>query len=67
MNELFRFMLKRTKPDNTSTSSTRLSEEVMADDRDDYEFLMQTSTVRDTHACTHAHIHTHAHTNQVHT
>ncbi|XP_067101321.1 LOW QUALITY PROTEIN: ryanodine receptor 2 [Osmerus mordax] len=39
-----RFMLKRTKPDNSSTSSTRLSEEVLADERDDYEYLMQTST-----------------------
>nr|XP_015218325.1 PREDICTED: ryanodine receptor 2 isoform X6 [Lepisosteus oculatus] len=40
-----RFMLKRTKPDyNTSHSSARLSEEVLADERDDYEYLMQTST-----------------------
>lgn len=55
-----RFMLKRTKPDNSSTSSTRLSEEVLADDRDDYEYLMQTSTVRCVHAHTQtAHTHTH--------
>uniref|UniRef100_A0A4W6FCX7 Ryanodine receptor 2 n=1 Tax=Lates calcarifer TaxID=8187 RepID=A0A4W6FCX7_LATCA len=33
------FMLKRNKPDNSCPSSARLSEEVMADDRDDYEFL----------------------------
>ncbi|XP_034425492.1 ryanodine receptor 2 isoform X10 [Hippoglossus hippoglossus] len=39
-----RFMLKRNKPDNSCPSSARLSEEVMADDRDDYEFLMQAST-----------------------
>uniref|UniRef100_A0A3B1K1U7 Ryanodine receptor 2 n=1 Tax=Astyanax mexicanus TaxID=7994 RepID=A0A3B1K1U7_ASTMX len=40
-----RFMLKRSKPDfNTSNSSARLSEEVMADERDDFEYLMQTST-----------------------
>ncbi|XP_034148455.1 ryanodine receptor 2 isoform X4 [Esox lucius] len=40
-----RFMLKRTKPEfNTSSSSARLSEEVLADDRDDYDYLMQTST-----------------------
>uniref|UniRef100_A0A8C9RP23 Ryanodine receptor 2 n=1 Tax=Scleropages formosus TaxID=113540 RepID=A0A8C9RP23_SCLFO len=39
-----RFMLKRTKPDlSTSHSSPRLSEEVLADERDDYEYLMQTS------------------------
>uniref|UniRef100_A0A6Q2XQ02 Ryanodine receptor 2 n=1 Tax=Esox lucius TaxID=8010 RepID=A0A6Q2XQ02_ESOLU len=42
---LCRFMLKRTKPEfNTSSSSARLSEEVLADDRDDYDYLMQTST-----------------------
>uniref|UniRef100_A0A4W6FDX3 Ryanodine receptor 2 n=1 Tax=Lates calcarifer TaxID=8187 RepID=A0A4W6FDX3_LATCA len=35
------FMLKRNKPDNSCPSSARLSEEVMADDRDDYEFLVQ--------------------------
>ncbi|XP_053094372.1 ryanodine receptor 2 isoform X8 [Pangasianodon hypophthalmus] len=40
-----RFMLKKSKPDfSTSNSSARLSEEVMADERDDYEFLMQTCT-----------------------
>uniref|UniRef100_A0A3B4UZ35 Ryanodine receptor 2 n=1 Tax=Seriola dumerili TaxID=41447 RepID=A0A3B4UZ35_SERDU len=39
-----RFMLKRNKPDNSCPSSARLSEEVMADDRDEYEFLMQAST-----------------------
>ena len=38
-------MLKRNKPDNSCPSSVRLSDEVMADDRDDYEFLMQASTV----------------------
>lgn len=40
-----RFTLKRNKPDNSCPASARLSEEV-ADDRDDYEFLMQASTVR---------------------
>ncbi|XP_041105563.1 ryanodine receptor 2-like [Polyodon spathula] len=40
-----RFMLKRTKPDySTNHSSARLSEDVLAGDRDDYEYLMQTST-----------------------
>ncbi|KAG7226578.1 hypothetical protein INR49_003735 [Caranx melampygus] len=39
-----RFMLKRNKPDNSCSSSARLSEEVIADDRDDYEFVMQAST-----------------------
>ncbi|XP_035526010.1 ryanodine receptor 2-like [Morone saxatilis] len=39
-----RFTLKRNKPDNSCPSSARLSEEVMADDRDEYEFLMQAST-----------------------
>uniref|UniRef100_A0A8D0DC73 Ryanodine receptor 2 n=1 Tax=Sander lucioperca TaxID=283035 RepID=A0A8D0DC73_SANLU len=39
-----RFMLKRNKPDNSCPSSACLSEEVMADDRDEYEFLMQAST-----------------------
>ncbi|TSL04189.1 Ryanodine receptor 2 [Bagarius yarrelli] len=39
------FMLKKSKPDfSSSNSSARLSEEVMADERDDYEFLMQTCT-----------------------
>uniref|UniRef100_A0A671VHP5 Uncharacterized protein n=1 Tax=Sparus aurata TaxID=8175 RepID=A0A671VHP5_SPAAU len=39
-----RFTLKRNKPDNSCPSSARLSEEVMADDREEYEFLMQAST-----------------------
>ncbi|MGH0130667.1 UNVERIFIED_CONTAM: hypothetical protein FKN15_003166 [Acipenser sinensis] len=40
-----RFLLKRTKPDySTNHSSARLSEDVLADDRDDFEYLMQTST-----------------------
>uniref|UniRef100_A0A3Q1EA25 Ryanodine receptor 2 n=1 Tax=Acanthochromis polyacanthus TaxID=80966 RepID=A0A3Q1EA25_9TELE len=39
-----RFTLKRNKPDNSCPSSARLSEEVMADDKDSYEFLMQAST-----------------------
>ncbi|XP_053540880.1 ryanodine receptor 2 isoform X2 [Ictalurus punctatus] len=40
-----RFMLKKSKPDfSTSNSSARLSEEVLADERDDHEFLMQTCT-----------------------
>ncbi|XP_076856683.1 ryanodine receptor 2 isoform X3 [Brachyhypopomus gauderio] len=40
-----RFMLKRSKPEfSTSNSSARLSEEVLADERDDYECLMHTST-----------------------
>uniref|UniRef100_A0A4W3IZU4 Ryanodine receptor 2 n=1 Tax=Callorhinchus milii TaxID=7868 RepID=A0A4W3IZU4_CALMI len=40
-----KFMLRRTKPDyNLTHSSTRLTEEVLADDRDDYDFLMQTNT-----------------------
>nr|XP_021335867.1 ryanodine receptor 2 [Danio rerio] len=40
-----RFMLKRTKPDmNSSSSSARLSEEVLADEKDDCENLIQTST-----------------------
>uniref|UniRef100_A0AAQ5YL56 Ryanodine receptor 2 n=1 Tax=Amphiprion ocellaris TaxID=80972 RepID=A0AAQ5YL56_AMPOC len=34
----------RNKPDNSCPSSARLSEEVMADDKDSYEFLMQAST-----------------------
>ncbi|XP_016377141.1 ryanodine receptor 2 [Sinocyclocheilus rhinocerous] len=39
-----RFMLKRTKPEMTSSnSSARLSEEVLADERDDCENLIQTS------------------------
>ncbi|XP_055770846.1 ryanodine receptor 2-like [Salvelinus fontinalis] len=41
---VFRFLLKRTKPElSSSTSSARLSEEVLAD-RDDLDFFMQTST-----------------------
>ncbi|XP_054615531.1 ryanodine receptor 2 isoform X15 [Dunckerocampus dactyliophorus] len=39
-----RFMLKKNKPDNSCPSSARLSEDVMADDREDFEFLMQAST-----------------------
>ncbi|MBN3288490.1 RYR2 protein, partial [Polyodon spathula] len=40
-----RFLLKRTKPDySTNHASARLSEDVLADDRDDFEYLMQTST-----------------------
>ncbi|XP_061823093.1 ryanodine receptor 2 isoform X9 [Nerophis lumbriciformis] len=39
-----RFMLKKNKPDNSCPSSSRLSEDVMADDREDFEFLMQAST-----------------------
>lgn len=41
-----RLAQKRNKLDNSCPSSARLSEEVMADDRDGYEFLMQASTVR---------------------
>lgn len=45
---LFRFLLKRMKPEmNSSNSSARLSEEVLADERDDCENLIQTSTVSD--------------------
>ncbi|XP_075890924.1 ryanodine receptor 2 isoform X2 [Nelusetta ayraudi] len=39
-----RFTLKRNKPDNSCPSIARVSEEVMGDDRDEYEFLMQAST-----------------------
>uniref|UniRef100_A0A8D0E9V2 Ryanodine receptor 2 n=1 Tax=Salvator merianae TaxID=96440 RepID=A0A8D0E9V2_SALMN len=39
-----RFMLRRTKPDYTSSHSARLTEDVLADERDDYDCLMQTST-----------------------
>ncbi|XP_047465590.1 ryanodine receptor 2 isoform X3 [Mugil cephalus] len=39
-----RFTLKKNKQDNISPSSACLSEEVMAEDRDDYEFLMQVPT-----------------------
>lgn len=46
---VFRFLLKRSKPDvNSTNSNTRLSEEVLADERDDSENLLQTSTVRET-------------------
>ncbi|MEQ2226740.1 Ryanodine receptor 2, partial [Ilyodon furcidens] len=41
-----RFTLKKNKPDNSCPSSARLSEEVVADDREGYEVLMQASTVR---------------------
>ncbi|XP_059324864.1 ryanodine receptor 2 isoform X2 [Ammospiza nelsoni] len=39
-----RFMLRRTKPDYSMSHSARLTEDVLADDRDDYDYLMQTST-----------------------
>ena len=38
-------MLKKNKPESCP-SSARLLEEVMAEDRDEYEFLMHASTVR---------------------
>ncbi|KAK7820066.1 hypothetical protein U0070_022598 [Myodes glareolus] len=38
------FLLRRTKPDYSTSHSARLTEDVLADDRDDYEYLMQTST-----------------------
>lgn len=39
-------MLKKTKPEfNTSQSSARLPEEVIADEREDSGYIMQTSTV----------------------
>ncbi|NXM21844.1 RYR2 protein, partial [Ploceus nigricollis] len=38
------FMLRRTKPDYSMSHSARLTEDVLADDRDDYDYLMQTST-----------------------
>lgn len=38
-------MLKRTKPDYSTSHSARLTEDVLADERDDYDYLMQTSTV----------------------
>lgn len=41
----YRFMLRRTKPDYSTSHSARLTEDVLADDRDDYDYLMQTSTV----------------------
>uniref|UniRef100_A0A669P2J2 Ryanodine receptor 2 n=1 Tax=Phasianus colchicus TaxID=9054 RepID=A0A669P2J2_PHACC len=34
----------RTKPDYSTSHSARLTEDVLADDRDDYDYLMQTST-----------------------
>uniref|UniRef100_A0A670I8M0 Ryanodine receptor 2 n=1 Tax=Podarcis muralis TaxID=64176 RepID=A0A670I8M0_PODMU len=39
-----KFMLRRTKPDYSSSHSARLTEDVLADERDDYDYLMQTST-----------------------
>uniref|UniRef100_A0A8C5JC31 Ryanodine receptor 2 n=1 Tax=Junco hyemalis TaxID=40217 RepID=A0A8C5JC31_JUNHY len=39
-----KFMLRRTKPDYSMSHSARLTEDVLADDRDDYDYLMQTST-----------------------
>ncbi|KAH0622519.1 hypothetical protein JD844_024895, partial [Phrynosoma platyrhinos] len=39
-----RFMLRRTKPDYSTSHSARLTEDVLADERDDYDYLMQTST-----------------------
>uniref|UniRef100_A0A8C0ZIJ0 Ryanodine receptor 2 n=1 Tax=Cyanistes caeruleus TaxID=156563 RepID=A0A8C0ZIJ0_CYACU len=33
-----------TKPDYSTSHSARLTEDVLADDRDDYDYLMQTST-----------------------
>lgn len=42
-----RFLLKKTKPEfNTSQSSARLPEEVIADEREGSGYVMQTSTVR---------------------
>ncbi|XP_075412509.1 ryanodine receptor 2 [Tenrec ecaudatus] len=38
-----RFLLRRTKPDYSTSHSARLTEDVLADDRDDYDYLMQTS------------------------
>uniref|UniRef100_A0A8B9CUG2 Ryanodine receptor 2 n=1 Tax=Anser brachyrhynchus TaxID=132585 RepID=A0A8B9CUG2_9AVES len=35
---------QRTKPDYSTSHSARLTEDVLADDRDDYDYLMQTST-----------------------
>ncbi|EPQ17120.1 Ryanodine receptor 2 [Myotis brandtii] len=40
-----RFLLRKTKPDYSTSHSARLTEDVLADDRDDYDYLMQTSTV----------------------
>ncbi|XP_022408786.1 ryanodine receptor 2 isoform X8 [Delphinapterus leucas] len=39
-----RFLLRRTKPDYSTSHSARLTEDVLADERDDYDYLMQTST-----------------------
>ncbi|ELK05119.1 Ryanodine receptor 2 [Pteropus alecto] len=39
-----RFLLRRTKPDYSSSHSARLTEDVLAGDRDDHDCLMQTST-----------------------
>ncbi|KAM8814823.1 ryanodine receptor 2 isoform 1-T1 [Rhynchonycteris naso] len=39
-----RFLLRKTKPDYSTSHSARLTEDVLADDRDDYDCLMQTST-----------------------
>ncbi|XP_060047921.1 ryanodine receptor 2 isoform X1 [Erinaceus europaeus] len=39
-----RFLLRRTKPDYSTSHSARLTEDVLADDRDDFDYLMQTST-----------------------
>ncbi|XP_053793408.1 ryanodine receptor 2 [Vidua chalybeata] len=39
-----RFMLRKAKPDYSMSHSARLTEDVLADDRDDYDYLMQTST-----------------------
>lgn len=41
-----RFLLRKTKPDYSTSHSARLTEDVLADDRDDHDYLMQTSTVR---------------------
>ncbi|XP_061561261.1 ryanodine receptor 2 isoform X2 [Phycodurus eques] len=38
-----RFLLKKNKPDNSNPSPACLSEEVMVDDRNEYEILMKTS------------------------
>uniref|UniRef100_A0A8C0DRH6 Ryanodine receptor 2 n=1 Tax=Balaenoptera musculus TaxID=9771 RepID=A0A8C0DRH6_BALMU len=39
-----RFLLRKTKPDYSTSHSARLTEDVLADERDDYDYLMQTST-----------------------
>ncbi|KAM5301819.1 ryanodine receptor 2 isoform 4-T4 [Glossophaga mutica] len=39
-----RFLLRKTKPDYSTSHSARLTEDVLADDRDDHDYLMQTST-----------------------